>query len=319
MDLILDSDYETDKPFPDDFDIDNPFCTGEHGTGLETPLFARGDYHVRVTRFVSGGCEALMKVVRPMAQAQYGERWKNEFPVSNIPKPEKSESEIEADKKDNVRRAVSRAKQTTRFLAQQMCADRLLTLSYRENMEDRQKACDDFRRFVRLVKHGWKGRSGLPNWRYVAVLERQQRGAYHVHIAVCGWQPITFLRECWYRALGASIDAKGSDTPGGINVTPPRDHNGPSRKKEWATVRLASYIVKYMHKTFDESTTEKHRYWRSRDIAVPVTYRHWLVATNMEEAINELISYLSLAEQFEMRRHWGSDDGGCYWIQGVCE
>jgi hypothetical protein len=297
MDLILD----------DDFDIDNPGAT------------MRGDYYVRVTRFVSGGLEALMKVVRPMAQAQFGERWQNEFPVSTAPKPEKSQSEIEADKADNQRRAVNHAKKTTRYLVQQMQADRLLTLTYRDCVEDREKVKDDFTRFRRLVKEGWKGRPGLINWRYVAVLELQQRGAYHIHIAVRGWQPVSFLRECWYRALGASIDSKGSETPGAINVTPPRDATGASRKKEWASVRLASYIVKYMAKTFGETSTEKNRYWRSKDIAAPVTYRHWLMATNMEDAINELISHLSFAEQFEMRRHWGSDDGTCYWIQGVCD
>lgn len=297
MELILD----------DDFDIDNPGAT------------LRGDYYARVVRFVGGGCEALMKVVRPMSQAQHGERWANHYPVSNVPKPEKSQSEIDADKADNQRRAVSHAKKTTRYLVQQMQADRLLTLSYRENMEDREQVKADFTRFRRLVKEGWKGRPGLPNWRYVAVLERQKRGAYHIHIAVRGWQPITFLRECWYRALGVSIEAKGSETPGGVNVTPPRDQTGASRKKEWATVRLASYIVKYMQKTFDETTTEKNRYWRSKDIAAPVVYRHWLVATNMEDAINELLSHLSFAEQFEMRRHWGDDDGCCYWVQGVCD
>lgn len=302
-----------------DFDIDKPFEGRNHGTGFETPMFMRGDYYCRVTRFVSGGCEALMKVVRPMAQAQFGERWKNGFPVSMAPKAEKSESEIEADRKDNHRRAVSHAKKTTRYLVQQMQADRLLTLTYRENVQDREKVKADFTRFRRLVKEGWKGRQGLADWRYVAVLELQERGAFHVHIAVRGWQPITFLRECWYRACGASIDAKGADTPGGINVTPPRDFNGPSRKKEWATVRLASYICKYMQKTFDETSTEKNRYWRSKDIAAPAVYRHWLVATNMEDAINELISHLSVAQGFELRRHWGADDGGCYWCQGVCD
>lgn len=296
MDFILD----------DDFDIDNP----------QQP---RGDYYAKVTRFLNGGCEVLMKVVRPMAQAQFGERWANGFPVSMVPKAEKSQSEMEAERKENHARAVRHAKQTTRYLVQQMHADRLLTLTYRENVEDREKVKADFTRFRRLVKEGWKGRAGLKDWRYVAVLERQQRGAYHVHIAVRGWQPITFLRECWYRACGASIDAKGSDTPGGINVTPPRDDNGPSRKKEWATVRLASYIVKYMQKTFDETSLEKNRYWRSKDIVPPVSYRHWLVSTNMEDAINELLSFMSLAEQFEMRRHWGSDDGSCYWVSGVCD
>lgn len=296
MDSILNS----------DFDIDNPQKT------------IRGDYYARITRFKGGGAEVIMKNVRPMAQEKFKEMWENSFPISYKPKVEKSEFEIEEERKANHRRAVRNAKQTTRFLVQQMQADRLLTLTYRENVEDREKVRLDFAKFRRLVANGWKGQPGLKDWRYVAVLEKQERGAFHVHCAVKGWQPITFLRRCWYRALGVSMDAKGSDTPGGINVTPPRTDNGSSRKKEWAAVRLASYIVKYMSKTFDETTTEKNRYWRSKDIQAPEQYRHWLIATNFEDALNELLRHMSFAEGFELRRHWGSDDGGSYWCCGVC-
>lgn len=306
MDSILDA----------DFDIDNPICDESPPSFLDV----RGDYHAKITRLAGGALEFVMKCVRPMAMEKYKERWENHFPVSNMPKPEKSESEIEAEKAANHRRAVRKAKQTTRHLVQQMQADRLLTLTYRDNVEDREKVRQDFSRFRRLVANGWKGQPGLKDWRYVAVLERQQRGAYHVHIAVRGWQPISFLRKCWYRACGAEMDVKGVDTPGQVNVTPPRDYSGPARKKEWATSRLASYIVKYMQKTFDETTTEKNRYWRSKDIDPPYVYRHWLVATDFAGALAEILRYLGNVEGFELKRHWGSDDGVmCYWAAGVCD
>ena len=83
MDFILD----------DDFDIDNP-------------KQERGDYHARVTRYIGGQMSVLMKVVRPMAAAQFGEAWANHFPVSMAPKREKSQSEIEFDQAANKRRAV---------------------------------------------------------------------------------------------------------------------------------------------------------------------------------------------------------------------
>ena len=151
------------------------------------------------------------------------------------------------------------------------------------------------------------------------MLERQERGAYHVHIAVRGWQPVKFIRQCWYRALGADMDAIGADTPGQINVTPPRSERGSARKREWATARLAFYIVKYMQKTFDETSTEKNRYWRSRDIDAPEQYRYWLVATSMIDAINELISTFGFSEGFGLRQHWSSNDGAVYWCCGVCD
>lgn len=284
-----------------DFDIDNPFIS------------CRGDYYAKVTRFLSGGVEVVMKAVRPMAMEKRAEQFANCFPVSNRPPVEKSESEIAAEKAANHRRAVRKAKQTTRFLCQQMCADRILTLTYRQNMEDREQVKADFKRFIRLVRA-----SRNVDFQYVAVLERQERGAYHVHVAVRGWQPITLLRRCWYKALGAAPDAAGEDTPGQVNITSPRNFKGSGRKRQWATDRLASYIVKYMNKTFDESTTEKNRYWRSRDIVPPVSRRHWLVATNLADAINELMSHLSFSEGMELKKHWLSDDGTVYWCRGVC-
>ena len=260
-----------------------------------------------------------MKVIRPMATAQHGEMWANGFPVSNRPKEEKSASELEAERLQNHRRAVRKAKQTTRFLCQQMQADRLLTNTYRENVEDREKVKADFKQFLRLVRDGWKGQSGLKDFKYVAVLERQDRGAYHIHMAVRGFQPIKFIRMCWYKALGAAPDASGEYTPGQVDITSPRDFTGAGRKKQWAVDRLASYIVKYMQKTFDETTTEKNRYWRAKDIAAPVVYRHWLIATNIGDAIQELMRFMSLAEGMELKKHWLSDDDTVYWCRGFCD
>ena len=288
-----------------DFDIDNPSKT------------ERGDYYAKITRFLSGGCEVVMKCVRPMAHAKYAEQWEQGFPVSMLPKKEKSASEIEVERAQNHRRAVRKAKQTTRFLCQQMKADRLLTLTYRENVEDREQVRKQFKEFVRYVHKGWKGQPGMPNWRYVAVLERQERGAYHVHCAVQGWNPVKFLRMCWYKALGAAGDATKENAPGQIDLSPPRNHSGASRKKEWAVDRLAFYIVKYMQKTFDETSTEKNRYWRSKDIVKPEQYMHWLVATNLTAALNELYRHMDFAEGFQLKKHWLSNDDMVYWCAGV--
>lgn len=296
-----------------DFDIDNPQCDDYPPSDLDV----RGDYYAKVTKFLSGGVEVLLKCVRPMALEKYKENWAHEFPVSMAPAKEKSASEIEADRTANHRRAVKKAKQTTRYLCQQMSADRLLTLTYRENMEDREQVRIDFKQFLKYVRHGWKGQKGLGDWQYVAVLERQDRGAYHVHIAVRGWLPIKFIRQCWYKALGSSVDAAGSDTPGQVDLSPPRDYTGAGRKKQWAVDRLAFYIVKYMQKTFDETTTEKNRYWRSKDIEPPIQYRHWLVATNLGDALEELYRYMANAEGFNLKKHWLSGDDTVYWCSGL--
>lgn len=299
-----------------DFDIDNP-CN----ESSSAPSWARGDYYAKVTKFLNGGAEVVMRVVRPMSQAAMAEQFENGYPVSMAPKPEKSASEIEAEKAANHRRAVRKAVQTVRFLCNQMHADRLLTLTYRANQEDREQVKIDFKQFLKYVRHGWAGVESpfkSVDWRYVAVLERQGRGAYHVHIAVQGYQPIKFIRACWYKALGAP-GAVGVDTPGQVDITSPRMDFGSSRKREWATHRLASYISKYMSETFDESSFEKKRYWRAKDIERPVAFRHWLVATSMGDAIKELVADLAFSEGIQLKKHWLSDDGTCYWFRGVYE
>ena len=37
---------------------------------------------------------------------------------------------------------------------------------------------------------------------FVAVLECQQRGAIHPHLAVRGFQDVRLLRRCWYKIVG---------------------------------------------------------------------------------------------------------------------
>ncbi len=71
-----------------------------------------------------------------------------------------------------------------------------LTLTYRENVTDYKQTCSDLSRFVRKVKRE------LPGWVYVAIPEKQKRGAWHWHMAVIGRQDVNLLRECWRAVVG---------------------------------------------------------------------------------------------------------------------
>lgn len=55
----------------------------------------------------------------------------------------------------------------------------LLTLTYRENMNDYNKAYDDFRKFVMRVEYRYK-----MSLKYLRVIELQERGAIHFHVVV---------------------------------------------------------------------------------------------------------------------------------------
>ena len=278
------------------------------------------NYYVNIREFKGGAIEAVTKCVRPMQRESAKARWEN-FGMSGFKVMKDDEVISDFERQANWSRAVRRAKQSIRFLCKDMQADRLFTLTYRENVLDREQVKEDFTRFVRLA------RRELGEWAYVAVLERQDRGAYHIHCAVRGWQRIKVLRACWHEALGIKgsirairnsdlVLAKGDDSPGNVDVTSPRSGEGRSGRS-WRTDRLAGYVTKYLHKTFDETAAEKRRYWSAKEIKKPVPTRVWLGATNALEAIQEthqvLDLYYGLEPGFAM---WLSDDQTCFWLGG---
>jgi len=200
-----------------------------------------------------------------------------------------------------------------RFLVKEMRADRLFTLTYRENMQDRERLMGDFTRFLRLVRKALKR-----DWPYVAVVERQERGAFHIHCAVIGWQNIKVLRRCWYQALGGTGDETGDKTPGQIDVTPPRGRWG-SGFRCWQSSKLGGYLVKYLHKTFDEVGAEKKRYWHSQGLKAPELQRIWLGGcSNPTEAMKSTVSTLQTfyglrGADWDM---WLSPDWTTFWLSG---
>ena len=73
-------------------------------------------------------------------------------------------------------------------------AEHLVTLTYRTNVEDRDRVLHDLER-LRLAL----SRSGC-SMPYVALLERQQREALHPHLAVKGFQNVRLLRRAGTRS-----------------------------------------------------------------------------------------------------------------------
>src|SRR5450830_29508 len=164
----------------------------------------------------------------------------------------RGESEKRAQNDDD---SAKRAKQAVRLRCKTIAADRMLTLTYRENMQDSErlkKDWDAFRR--RMGKH--------KQFHYVATVERQERGAFHIHVAVRGRQVYQLIRSIWQRIVGQTLDGKQA---GQINV---RDPHKFGFGKNGAH-KLAGYISKYITKDQDSHDLNKKRYWTSRGIAVP--------------------------------------------------
>ena len=169
-------------------------------------------------------------------------------PSSAMPKAARGKSRAAFENRD---RASRRARSRLRHLILASRADHLLTLTYRANVIDADKACVDLAKFVRIVK----GRK--PEWIYIAVAEQQARGAWHWHLAVCGRQDVQLLRASWRHVVG----------DGNIDVAAPRG-SGHSR-----TLSLVRYLGKYLSKGFSEPQVLNARRFRSSlGIQVPAQY-----------------------------------------------
>lgn len=280
---------------------------------------------MQLREFKSGEFEAVVKVVKPMKQemmeaamadACTNTAWMNSFTRTNKD-ADIDEAEQAYKAQQNHNRAVRRAKQNIRWLCKVMQADRLFTLTYRENVVDREKVMADFKRFLRLVRSGWRGWAGIPDWQYVAVLEMQDRGAYHVHCAVRGFQRIKFLRAAWYKALGGDGFETGENTPGAVNVTNPDKARWGHTGREWKVNKLAGYLTKYLSKTFDSTSSEKKRYWHAKDLRGPEVQRMWIGGFSMNEAIKSAWSTLELSVGLTTDcSMWVSTQNDVFWIAG---
>lgn len=110
------------------------------------------------------------------------------------------EYEKSSDKRTDNTQELLKTFATIRALVNTNCKDpkriRWITLTYAENMTDTQRLYDDFRKFWQRFKRRW-GKAD-----YIAVVEPQGRGAWHVHV-IAIWSekapyvPNAELRECW--------------------------------------------------------------------------------------------------------------------------
>ena len=148
---------------------------------------------------------------------------------------------------ENQKRAQARARRKVRTACLQIQALYILTLTYHENMQDRQQAILHRQEFDRRMKkhYGW--------WSYVGVLEAQKRGALHWHLAV----PVRVEESL---ALQEWRSVTGDPTITQVHVGfAPNGHGN-------AFLKCAHYISKYLGKDMNQREAEEHRYHIGRGV-----------------------------------------------------
>ena len=204
----------------------------------------------------------------------------------------------------NEQRARARATGAIRRKCITISADHLVTLTYRDNVANRDRVLRDLDRLRRmLTRAGY----GMP---FVAVLECQQRGAIHPHLAVRGFQDVRLLRRCWYKIVG--------NGEGQVNVRGPRPGSSP--------VKLARYLSKYVSKDLDQLPREfgEHRYFSSLEITVP-TERFQLVVRPQETDVEGRMFGLLFQEmlrrvgEYSTLNQWMGGGGTFGWMSGFAD
>lgn len=225
-------------------------------------------------------------------------------------KLELPEEERARKAEENKARAIRRARQSVRWHVHRMQADHLVTMTYRDNMQNIEQLKRDFDQFRRLML------ARYPDWKYVAAREHQERGAWHLHLAVQGRQDLKYMRTCWYKVLGC-VNATGKDVLGQIDVVGPRKRFG-QPKGTWKSAKLACYLTKYLDKCFDLAEHASKRYWASKGTPKPEITRYWLASKDITQMIVDTfgISMLHGLEDFPAQI-MQSKDRALLWMSGA--
>lgn len=152
--------------------------------------------------------------------------------------------------------AANRAKTMVRRSCKAMGCDTMLTLTYRANELDLSAVKADLKKFNRRVL------GLLPAFSFVAAFERQERGAWHVHIATANI-PQSFARVNQngqkyavrsYNAIRAIWRGVTGERGGNIDVSRKKAHHLAGAAK------IAAYLSKYMLKAFEDGVRHSNRY-----------------------------------------------------------
>lgn len=168
---------------------------------------------------------------------------------------------------ENHERSVARSRREVRHSILMLKPTNMLTLTYRENQTNLAQAWLDFGRWARKVSASFK------KFDYVCVPERQQRGAWHFHVAVRGYYNYNILRYFWRGSIKSGLPL--SDR-GNVTGAP-----SPKGREAWQVKEMARYMIKYMTKSMNEVTAiGARRYSKSKGIPEPRRQKFYVLLSD---------------------------------------
>lgn len=213
------------------------------------------------------------------------------------------------DRDESIKKSAQRAKTQCRLVCKTLLVNSLWTLTYKQNVQDRSLVVAHLKEFVRRV------RRVLPDLRYVWTLEKQDRGAYHVHMATHSLPKVMMdhgvsvkswdlMRRIWRSVVGQL----------GGNFDESKNKRDWRRKgsTQRTSAAIARYISKYVTKSFmDEQDLNKKR-WNHSDVTLPPAVRHRFSADCHVAELIEL-AYAAVGERITCS--WWDRGRECFYIE----
>ena len=167
----------------------------------------------------------------------------------------------------SIKKAAQRAQTMCRRVIKAEGFSELLTITYRENQENRELAKQHFKEWVRRMKSNLGG-----EFRYCASFEKQDRGAMHMHVA-CHRLPKHAKHkglkiEGWKLGTAVWRSIVGSDN-GLVFVGGKKGSFKSGKALKRSPAKMAAYVSKYIMKDYAHSPDEKNRYSRSNGSPIP--------------------------------------------------
>lgn len=249
---------------------------------------------MKIQPFAKGGYEATCRRMNLdvvgraiVGERRFGSRIEN---LANEKLTDEEREEKEAKRICNLEKGAQRAKRKMRLQVKNMQADHLVTFTRREADGSTYWTADQWaeawKKFHRLLA---RAEGDFP---YVAILEKHEKGNYHLHVAWVGRVHVGIVRKMWIAALGG-VPGSGNIDAKHIRVAPGHDR----------AARIARYISKYVSKHFqDQPRFNKKRYWATKQ-TLEEAQRYVMTAGTVTDALHEMAGRLGLDLALIVRLH----------------